>query len=112
MFLSHYALLLFHLPVTPKSINVYIALTEVNEGNGFEYIPNLQLPTDVSVKMKDPFSGNRFFDLSEDLEQQAVPLVLRPGEFVLFTDQLMHRSVRNTSGQVRLALKLKRTQIT
>ena len=93
-----------------KSINVYIALTEVNEGNGFEYIPNLQLPTDVSVKMKDPFSGNRFFDLSEDLEQQAVPLVLRPGEFVLFTDQLMHRSVRNTSGQVRLALTLRVTE--
>jgi NAD(P)-dependent dehydrogenase (short-subunit alcohol dehydrogenase family) len=93
-----------------KTINVYIALTEVNERNGFEYIPNLQLTPDVSVKIKDPFSGNRLFDLPEDLEQQAVPVVLRPGEFVLFTDQLMHRSIRNTSGQVRLALTLRLTQ--
>jgi ectoine hydroxylase-related dioxygenase (phytanoyl-CoA dioxygenase family) len=60
--------------------------------------------------MKDPFSGNRLFNLPEDLEQQAVPVVLRPGEFVLFTDQLMHRSIRNTSGQVRLALTLRLTQ--
>ncbi|MEM7590666.1 MAG: SDR family NAD(P)-dependent oxidoreductase [Cyanobacteria bacterium P01_A01_bin.83] len=93
-----------------KSINVYIALTEVNERNGFEYIPNLQSTTDVSVKMKDPFSGNHFFHLSEDLEQQAVSLVLRPGEFVLFTEQLMHRSVLNTSGQVRLSLTLRLTE--
>jgi hypothetical protein len=93
-----------------KTINVYIALTEVNERNGFEYIPNSQLTPDVSVKMKDPFSGNRLFELTEDLEQQAVPVVLRPGEFVLFTDKLMHRSVRNTSGQVRLALTLRVTE--
>jgi len=93
-----------------KTINVYIALTEVNERNGFEYIPNFQLTPDVSVKMKDPFSGNCLFNLKEDLEQQAVPVVLRPGEFVLFTDQLMHRSIRNISGQVRLALTLRLTQ--
>ena len=93
-----------------KSINVYIALTEVNERNGFEYIPNFQSTADVSVKMKDPFSGNHFFHLSEDLEQQAVSLVLRPGEFVLFTEQLMHRSVLNTSGQVRLSLTLRLTE--
>ncbi|MEO1374505.1 MAG: SDR family NAD(P)-dependent oxidoreductase [Cyanobacteria bacterium J06635_10] len=93
-----------------KTINVYIALTEVNEWNGFEYIPNLQITRDVSVKMKDPFSGNCFFDLTEDLEKQAVPVVLHPGEFVLFTDQLIHRSIRNTNGKVRLALTLRLTQ--
>ncbi|NEO70086.1 SDR family NAD(P)-dependent oxidoreductase [Moorena sp. SIO3H5] len=91
-----------------KSINVYIALTEVNEWNGFEYIPtNRQLTQDVLVKMKDPSTGNSFFKLTEDLEKQAVPVVLSPGEFVLFTDQLMHRSLRNTSGQVRVALALR-----
>ncbi|NEQ86122.1 MAG: SDR family NAD(P)-dependent oxidoreductase [Moorea sp. SIO2I5] len=94
-----------------KSINVYIALTEVNEWNGFEYIPNnVEMNNNISVKMKDPFSGNRFFDLTENLEKQAVPVVLCPGEFVLFTDQLMHRSVHNTSGQVRLALTLRLTE--
>ena len=93
-----------------KTINVYIALTEVNERNGFEYIPNSQLSHEASVKMTDPFSGNHFFGLTDDLEQLAVPVVLRPGEFVLFTEQLIHRSIRNTSGKVRLALALRVTQ--
>jgi ectoine hydroxylase-related dioxygenase (phytanoyl-CoA dioxygenase family) len=95
---------------TGKTINIYMALTEVNGCNGFEYIPASKLTHDVSVKMTDPFSGNCFFELTEELERQAVPVVLRPGEFVLFTDQLIHRSIRNTTGKVRLALTLRVTE--
>ncbi len=95
---------------TGKTINIYIALTEVNESNGFEYIPSSKLTPDIPVKMTDPFSGNCFFELTDDLEQQAVAVVLRPGEFVLFTEQLIHRSVRNTTGQVRLALTMRVTE--
>jgi NAD(P)-dependent dehydrogenase (short-subunit alcohol dehydrogenase family) len=95
---------------TGKTINIYMALTEVNGCNGFEYIPASRLTHDVSVKMTDPFSGNCFFELTEELERQAVPVVLRPGEFVLFTDQLIHRSIRNTTGKVRLALTLRVTE--
>ena len=94
---------------TGKTINVYIALTEVNARNGFEYIPSSQAQ-DVLMKKTDPFSGNHFLKLTENLEQQAVPVILRPGEFVLFTEELIHRSVRNTSGQVRLALTLRVTE--
>lgn len=94
---------------TGKTINIYIALTEINERNGFEYIPSSKLSPDVAAKMTDPFSGNCFFELTDDLEKQAVSVVLRPGEFVLFTEQLIHRSVRNTTGQVRLALTLRVT---
>ena len=93
-----------------KTINIYIGLTQINECNGFEYIPASKLPQNVAVKMSDPFSGNCFFDLTEEWEQQAVPVMLRPGEFVLFTDQLIHRSIRNTTGQVRLAITLRFTQ--
>jgi hypothetical protein len=95
---------------TGKTINIYMALTEVNECNGFEYIPTSLLTDDVSIKMTDPFSGNCFFELTEELEKQAIPLVLRPGEFVLFKEQLIHRSIRNTTGQVRLALTLRFTE--
>jgi NAD(P)-dependent dehydrogenase (short-subunit alcohol dehydrogenase family) len=95
---------------TGKTINIYMALTEVNECNGFEYIPTSLLTNDVLIKMTDPFSGNCFFELTEELERQAIPLVLRPGEFVLFRDQLIHRSIRNTTGQVRLALTLRLTE--
>lgn len=92
-----------------KSINAYIALTEVNDLNGFEYIPINSLSSNSSGQFADPFSGNHFFKMSEEQEKQAVPVVLRPGEFVLFTEQLVHRSIRNTSGQVRISLTLRVT---
>ncbi|CBN55407.1 SDR family NAD(P)-dependent oxidoreductase [Kamptonema sp. PCC 6506] len=93
-----------------KSINVYIALTEVNESNGFEYIPTAIMSNELSIKVTDPFSGNNFFDIGSDLEKQALPVVLHPGEFVIFTEDLVHRSLRNTSGKVRLSLTLRVTQ--
>ncbi|MGF1490685.1 MAG: SDR family NAD(P)-dependent oxidoreductase [Prochloraceae cyanobacterium] len=94
-----------------KTINVYIALTEVNEFNGFKYIPSeYQKNGDCVVKMSDPFSGNNFFTIAPEIEQEALPVVLRPGEFVLFSDKLIHRSIRNTSGQVRLSITLRFAQ--
>ena len=94
-----------------KSINAYIALTEVNEFNGFKYIPSkYQKDDNCCVKMSDPFSGNHFFEIQDDLEKKALPVVLRPGEFILFSDALIHQSVRNTSGQVRLSLTLRFVQ--
>lgn len=98
-----------------KTINVYISLTEVNEFNGFEFIANTDIGQNLSVKIKDPFSGNDLCvatdkNAEDKLAEQSVPVVLKPGEFVMFTNKLMHRSIRNTSGQVRLALTLRFTQ--
>ncbi|MBR8835172.1 MAG: SDR family NAD(P)-dependent oxidoreductase [Stigonema ocellatum SAG 48.90 = DSM 106950] len=92
-----------------KTIHAYIALSEVNEYNGFEYIPNIYLKN-CQIKGTDPFSGNSFFDIPDEVAEKAIPVVLRPGEFVLFTDELVHRSVRNNSGKVRLSLTLRLTQ--
>ncbi|MEM1171521.1 MAG: phytanoyl-CoA dioxygenase family protein [Cyanobacteria bacterium P01_H01_bin.35] len=92
-----------------KTIHVYIALTEVNEFNGFEFIPNTQIDNNLSVQLTDPFSGNNFFEITNTSEK-TIPIVLKPGEFVMFTDELIHRSLLNTSGQVRLALTLRVTQ--
>lgn len=93
-----------------KSLNIYIALTEVNERNGFEYIPTACLPDKLSIKITDPFSGNHFFDITNEMEKQALPVILAPGEFVIFTEDLIHRSLRNTSGKIRLSLTLRVTQ--
>ena len=92
-----------------KTIHAYIALTEVNEYNGFEYLPNIYLE-DCPIKVTDPFSGNHFFEIPDEIAKKAIPVVLRPGEFVLFTDNLVHRSIRNKSGKVRLSLTLRLTQ--
>ncbi len=92
-----------------KTIHAYIALTEVNEFNGFEYIPNTYLKN-FQIKVTDPFSGNHFFEIPDEVAKKAIPVVLLPGEFVLFTDNLIHRSVHNHSGKVRLSLTLRLTQ--
>ncbi|MDE5107951.1 MAG: SDR family NAD(P)-dependent oxidoreductase [Trichodesmium sp. St17_bin3_1_1] len=95
-----------------KTINVYIAITEVNEFNGFEFIPNTQIDNNLSVNVTDPFSGNDFFKVTNKLAEKAIPVILKPGEFVMFTDKLIHRSICNTSSQVRLSLTLRVTQPT
>jgi ectoine hydroxylase-related dioxygenase (phytanoyl-CoA dioxygenase family) len=93
-----------------KTINIYIALTEVNQFNGFEFIPTNEITDTLAVKVTDPFSGNNFFEIKDELAKKAVKVVLKPGEFIMFTDNLIHRSVCNTSGQTRLSLTLRLTQ--
>jgi NAD(P)-dependent dehydrogenase (short-subunit alcohol dehydrogenase family) len=92
-----------------KTINIYIGLTEVTETNGFEYIPKSEL-NQCQVKVTDPFSGNHFFQVPKEVEENAIPVILKPGEFILFTDKLVHRSVYNRSGKVRLSLTLRVAQ--
>ena len=62
--------------------------------------------------MTDPFSGNDFFKVTNKLAEKAIPVILKPGEFVMFTEKLIHRSICNTSSQVRLSLTLRVTQTT
>jgi NAD(P)-dependent dehydrogenase (short-subunit alcohol dehydrogenase family) len=92
-----------------KTINIYIGLTEVTETNGFEYIPKSEI-NNCEIKITDPFSGNHFFHVPKEVEDSAIAVVLQPGEFVLFTDKLVHRSVYNRSGKVRLSLTLRVAQ--
>jgi NAD(P)-dependent dehydrogenase (short-subunit alcohol dehydrogenase family) len=92
-----------------KTINIYIGLTEVTETNGFEYIPKSELKK-CQVTITDPFSGNHFFRVPKEVEENANAVVLKPGEFILFTDQLVHRSIYNRSGKVRLSLTLRVAQ--
>ena len=44
------------------------------------------------------------------MREKAIPVVLQPGEFVVFTDKLVHRSIYNSSGKVRLSLTLRVAQ--
>lgn len=94
-----------------KTLNVYLGLSEVTPRNGFEFIPE-NIAKDCPIKMTDPFSGNHFFDVTETIQQKAIPVRLKPGEFILFTDELLHRSVHNTSGKVRVSLTLRIAQPT
>jgi len=94
-----------------KSLNAYIALSDVTAKNGFEYVPDDRLnANNHAVKISDPFSGNHLLTIDRDLEAEAKPIVLKAGEFVLFTERLAHRSIRNSSGRVRLSIVLRVSQ--
>ncbi len=94
-----------------KTINIYIALTDVTERNGFEYVPKSEADN-CEIQVTDPFSGNHFFRVPKSVQEKVMPVVLRPGEFIVFTDRVIHRSVYNTSGKVRLSLTLRVAQET
>ncbi|TAE99961.1 MAG: SDR family NAD(P)-dependent oxidoreductase [Oscillatoriales cyanobacterium] len=79
------------------------------ETNGFEYISKSEVEK-CQVKITDPFSGNHFFRVPKEVEEKAIAVVLKPGEFILFTDRLVHRSIYNRSGKVRLSLTLRVAQ--
>ncbi|MGD1903464.1 MAG: SDR family NAD(P)-dependent oxidoreductase [Geitlerinemataceae cyanobacterium] len=94
-----------------KSLNAYIALSDVTAQNGFEFVPNNWLDcNNHAVKISDPFSGNHLLTIDPSIEAEAKPIVLKAGEFVLFSDRLVHRSIRNTSGRVRLSIVLRVSQ--
>jgi NAD(P)-dependent dehydrogenase (short-subunit alcohol dehydrogenase family) len=98
---------------TGKAVNIYIALTDVDHNNGFEYLSLSQLRTTrPRVVLTDIFSGNHFFKLSPEEERCVCPISLKAGEFILFTNDLVHRSVLNTSGRTRVAITLRVIQPT
>lgn len=92
-----------------RSVNLYLALTDVALENGFEFIPKRR-EIALRTALRDPFSGNSFYRPSADLDTAARRLQLKAGEFVLFTNDLVHRSVLNTSGRTRIALTIRVAQ--
>lgn len=113
---SHQLIPFWHQDIYPnllagegETINIYIALTEVSERNGFEFIPESEVKN-CQVQVTDPFSGNHFFRVPKKVREKAIPVVLKAGEFIVFTDKLVHRSIYNSSGKVRLSLTLRVAQ--
>ena len=100
-----------------KAITAYIALTEVNELNGMEYIPNAYVESgEVRVAAKElevmRIAGNHQFTVPKELEHQAVPVKLKPGEFVLFNDRFIHRSLKNQGKSNRISMAVRFVQDT
>ncbi|MEM9149281.1 MAG: SDR family NAD(P)-dependent oxidoreductase [Cyanobacteria bacterium P01_F01_bin.3] len=96
-----------------RRINVYLALTEVNGLNGMEYLPSslANQPDSVSVADQEMIfiqkAGNSEFQVSPSAEQSAISVNLQPGEFVVFDEQLIHRSIENKQAKARLSMALR-----
>lgn len=95
-----------------KSITAYIALTEVNEKNGMEYIPNTYVETgEVHIANRESgvirIAGNHQFTVPKALELEAIPVLLQPGKFVLFDNRLVHRSIKNQAERDRISMAVR-----
>lgn len=95
-----------------KGMTAYIALTEVNETNGMEYMPLAYVESgDVQVAKREAevvrIAGNHHFVVPARLECQAIAVDLQPGEFVLFDERLVHRSINNCGLQDRVAMAVR-----
>lgn len=95
-----------------KLMTAYIALTELNERNGMEYIPNLYVEEgQVCIAERElgiiRIAGNHQFIVPKQLECKAVSVNLKPGEFVLFDERFIHRSIKNqgTSDRISIAVR-------
>jgi hypothetical protein len=100
-----------------RSITAYIALTEVNEHNGMEYMPQAYVQQgDVHIAERElkvfQIAGNHQFTIPKQLESQAIPVILEPSEFVLFDDRLIHRSIKNRGLSTRISMAARFVQDT
>lgn len=100
-----------------RSITAYIALTEVNESNGMEYMPQAYVQQgDIHIAEREleiiRIAGNHQFVVPKRLESQAIPVILEPTEFVLFDDRLIHRSITNRASSNRISMAVRFVQDT
>ena len=94
----------------PVNISAWIAIDEVTvenaclqiiPGSHRQFLQHTQAPEEMAIpEMVDPKS----YDAG-----QAVDIELKPGEFFLFSERLLHRSRKNTSDKRRLGLSIRVT---
>lgn len=93
----------------PVNITAWIAIDEaVIENSCMQFIPG----SHRQVVPHIPAEGMVFNEMADpdyiDTDQ-AVPIILKPGEFVLFNERLVHYSAPNTSDRRRMGLAVRVT---
>ena len=94
----------------PVNASAWIALDEVTvENAAVQIIPGSHRRSIPHIRAEDgmafrEMADPRFFDADE-----AISMALKPGEFFLFTERLLHRSSRNTSSKRRLGMSVRVT---
>jgi len=94
----------------PVNISAWIAIDEVSAENACvrlipgshrQFLQHSRAPAEMAIaEMVDPDAYD---------EEQAVNMELKPGEFFLFSERLLHSSGRNSSDRRRLGLSIRVT---
>lgn len=92
----------------PLHVSIWLAVTKASKENGcLRFVPRTRavLPTVIS----DGVSATPLLDVKTVDEGSTINMELEPGQFVIFSDRVVHSSWPNTSGSDRLGLALRFT---
>lgn len=95
-----------HLPVEPQvSLTAWIALTEATVDNGcLELIPGTHTDPIPQVDAPDDVAFNEMADPDEFDADDVETIEMEPGEVLLFSERVLHRSYPNTTDGRRIAV--------
>ncbi|MGW0228114.1 phytanoyl-CoA dioxygenase family protein [Actinopolymorpha singaporensis] len=89
----------------PLNLSVWMAIDEVTTENScVRIIPGSHRRVVPHVPARDGVAFGQEADPAYVDEDAAVDMVLRPGQFFLFNERLLHQSHRNTSSRRRMGL--------
>lgn len=98
-------------PIEPAvNVSAWLALTEaVVENSCVQVIPGSHKNVVPHIKARPDQAFGEQADPAHFDASKAVPMELKPGEFFLFTEKLLHYSAPNTSTKRRLGLAVRVT---
>jgi hypothetical protein len=94
---------------TISNLSAWLALTPATEANGcVELVPGSHLQRLEHVRTGRPDAAAWFGGYEAEFDgRPGVPMILEPGQFFIFTEQTLHRSRPNLSGQRRVGLSIR-----
>jgi non-heme Fe2+,alpha-ketoglutarate-dependent halogenase len=98
-----------HMATIPKmSITAWVALDDCTEENGcLEVIPRSNRRPIPEVEAPEEVVAKKMADPDRFEETEAITLELEAGQYVLFSENALHRSFENTSDSYRRALAVR-----
>jgi phytanoyl-CoA hydroxylase len=97
----------FYFPMEPdRQLGVWLAVTEATMENGPLWIlpGSHREPVHEHVKDRRPDALYGYVGIVDHDMQAAVPVLMEPGDLLLFDSHLMHRSTDNRSEAIRAAM--------
>lgn len=98
----------FYFPFEPPRpvVGIWLAVTEATLGNGcLHVVPGSHRePVHVHVPDRRPGANYGYVEIVDHDMAASEPVLMRPGDLLVFDSHLMHRSTDNTSRGVRAAM--------
>lgn len=96
-------------PIEPAIIcSAWLAIDSVDEENSCpNFIPGSHRKVIPTVPAGEEMSFHMMADPKEVDTSQAIPFIMKPGEFVLFNERALHQSNKNLSNRRRMGLAIR-----